>query len=167
MHPINRRHWLLASAASLLLGGCGFALRKAPDYQFKTIWLDMPNSAFKTELQRQIEGSGRVTVITDGSARNDADVVLHSAGPQREETIVSMTSAGEVREVQLRMWLRFSVTAPDGRELLEPAEIERLMDQSYSESESLSKGEERRLLYDNMQSDIVQQVVRRLETVAP
>ncbi|MCK9515511.1 MAG: LPS assembly lipoprotein LptE [Ottowia sp.] len=162
---MNRRHWLLAAAAPLLLPGCGFALRQPPDYQFSSIWLDLPASAFKTELQRQIEGSGRVSVLTNRRDRERADVILHSAGPQREQTVVSMTSAGEVREIQLRMSLRFSVTTPSGRELLAPAEIERQMDQSYSESESLSKGQEQALLYSTMQSDIVQQIVRRLEMV--
>lgn len=167
MARINRRRWLLATTTPLLLAGCGFALRQAPDYRFSTIWLDLPNSAFKTELQRQIEGSGRVHVITDGSKRNTADVILHSAGPRRQQTVVSMTSAGEVREIQLRMTLSFSVKTPAGRELLAPAEIERQMDQSYSESESLSKGQERAFLYSTMQSDIVQQLVRRLEAVKP
>ena len=167
MVSLRRRHWLVATAAPVLLAGCGFALRKAPEYQFSTIWLDLPNSAFKTELQRQIEGSGRVRVITDRREREQAEVVLHSAGPQREQTVVSMTSAGEVREIELRLRLEFSVKTPAGRELLPPAEIERQMDQSYSESESLSKGQERALLYSTMQSDIVQQVVRRLEAVHP
>lgn len=164
---MNRRHWLIAAAAPLLLAGCGFALRQPPDYQFSTIWLDLPDSAFKTELQRQIAGSGRVRVLTDSRDRERADVILHSAGPQSEQTVVSMTSAGEVREIELRLRLSFSVKTPAGRELLPPAEIERQMDQSYSESESLSKDQERALLYSTMQSDIVQQVVRRLEAVKP
>lgn len=167
MTAMPRRRWLLVATAPMLLAGCGFALRKPPDYQFSSIWLDLPNSAFKTELQRQLEGSGQVTVITDSRGKKDAEVALHSDGLKRDRTIVSMTSAGEVREVELRMTLRFSVSTTDGRELLEPAEIERQMDQSYSESESLSKGQESRLLYDTMQTDIVQQVVRRLETVTP
>lgn len=169
MTHMHRRAWFAFTAAPLLLAGCGFALRQAPEYAFDSIWLDLPASPFRTELQRQIEGSGAVRVSADapGPDQPPPDVALHSSGAQREETIVSMTSAGEVREIQLRMWLQFHVTAADGHELLPPTRIERQMDQSYSESESLSKAQERELLYANMQSDIVQQVMRRLEAVSP
>ena len=53
----------------------------------------------------------------------------------------------------------------DGRELLPMSEILRQIDQSYSESAALSKEQEALMLYQNMQSDIVQQVMRRLATV--
>ena len=55
----------------------------------------------------------------------------------------------------------------DGRELLPMSEILRQIDQSYSESAALSKEQEALMLYQNMQSDIVQQVMRRLGTVKP
>jgi len=57
------------------------------------------------------------------------------------------------------------VLTPAGRELLPQAEILREIDQSYSESAALSKEQEALMLYQNMQSDIVQQVMRRLATV--
>ena len=44
------------------------------------------------------------------------------------------------------------------------SEIMRQIDQSYAESAALSKEQEGLMLYQNMQSDIVQQVMRRLAT---
>ncbi len=157
-----RRRLLLAAGAAPLLSACGFALRKAPDFGFKTIALTMPNTSLAIELRRQIDGTGQLEVLSDASK---AQVVLESLGERRDRTVVSVTATGEVREFVLRIRFSFRLRAGDGRELLPVAEIQREMDQSYSESAALSKEAEALMLYQNMQSDIVQQVLRRLATV--
>ena len=162
-----RRRLLLAAAAAPWLAGCGFQLRQAPEFGFRSIVLAMPTSALAIELRRQLEGTGRLQVVTDPAQAAQADVVLESAGEQRERTVVSVNSRGEVREFQLRIRLRFRLRTPDGRELLPSSEILRQIDQSYSETAALSKEQEALMLYQNMQSDIVQQLMRRLATVRP
>jgi LPS-assembly lipoprotein len=157
-----RRRLLAAAAAAPLLTACGFQLRRAPEFGFARIALAMPATSLATELRRQLEGTGRVEVVSDAAR---ADVVLESTGEARERTVVSVTAAGEVREFQLRIRFKFRLRAADGRELLPGAEILRQIDQSYSESAALSKESEALMLYQNMQSDIVQQVIRRLATV--
>ncbi|MCL1960440.1 MAG: LPS assembly lipoprotein LptE [Desulfovibrionaceae bacterium] len=164
LHGLNgsaraRRRLLAAAGAALLLSACGFTLRQAPDFGFKRIALAMPSTALATELRRQLEGTGRVEIAADAA---HADAVLESAGETRERTVVSVTATGEVREFQLRIRFKFRLRAADGRELLPEAEILRQIDQSYSESAALSKEAEALMLYQNMQSDIVQQVIRRL-----
>lgn len=155
----------LAGAAPLL-AACGFKLRQAPEFAFKTLVLAMPATALGTELRRQLEGTGRVTVVAPGEPGADkADVQLHSEGERRERAVVSLTASGEVREFQLRIIFAFSLRTQGGQELLPAAEITRQMDQSYSESAALSKETEAQMLYQSMQSDIVQQVMRQLATV--
>jgi len=162
----NQRRTLLLAAAPLALAGCGFALRKAPTFGFHSIDLALPTgSGLGLELRRQLEGTGQIEVITDAARKSKADVVLESAGEQRERIVVSRTSAGLVTEYQLRMRFTFKVRTPAGRELLPSTEIMRQIDQSYSETAALSKEQEALMLYQNMQSDIVQQVMRRLATV--
>lgn len=149
-----------------LLAACGFKLRQAPEFAFKTLVLVMPASSLGTELRRQLEGTGHITVLAPGEPGADkADVQLHSAGERRERAVVSLTTSGEVREFQLRIIFGFSLRTQDGRELLPATEITRQMDQSYSESAALSKEAEAQMLYQSMQSDIVQQVMRQLATV--
>jgi LPS-assembly lipoprotein len=164
-----RRRWLAAGAMALtapLLTACGFQLRKAPEFAFQTLLLAMPvSSALAIELRRQMEGTGRLKVLTDAAQAAKADVVLESTGETRERVVVSITGTGEVREVQLRIRFRFKLRTPDGRELLPLTEILRQIDQSYSESAALSKEQEALMLYQNMQSDVVQQVLRRLATI--
>ncbi len=157
-----RRALLLAAATAPLLSACGFQLRRAPEFAFRRIALAMPASSLAVELRRQLEGTGRLEIVADQSK---AEVVLESPGEQRERTVVSVTATGEVREFQLRIRFRFRLRTPEGRELLPMSEILRQIDQSYSESAALSKEQEALMLYQNMQSDIVQQVMRRLATV--
>ncbi|MFT4195267.1 LPS assembly lipoprotein LptE [Ottowia sp.] len=159
---MNPRRLFLAAAAAPLLTACGFQLRQAPAFGFGRIALAMPQTALAIELRRQLEGTGRIEVATDPAR---AEVVLESAGEQRERVVVSVTASGEVREFQLRIRFKFRLRTADGRELLPSSEILRQIDQSYSESAALSKEAEALMLYQNMQSDVVQQVIRRLATV--
>lgn len=92
-------------------------------------------------------------------------MVLESPGEVRERVVVSVNATGEVRELTLRTRFGFRLRTADGRELLPTGEISRQIDQSYAESAALSKEQEGLMLYQNMQSDIVQQVMRRLATV--
>ena len=161
----TRRRWLATAGAVPLLAGCGFQLRQAPEFAFGSIALALPaSSALGIALRRRLQGTGRLQVLDDASR---AEVVLESPGEQRERAVVSVTSTGEVREFQLRIRFRFRLRSAQGRELLPMTEILRQIDQSYSESAALSKEQEALMLYQNMQGDVVQQVMRRLATVKP
>ncbi|MGB3068771.1 MAG: LPS assembly lipoprotein LptE [Ottowia sp.] len=162
---IPRRSFLILPLP-LTLAACGFALRKAPEFSFQSIYVAMPaGSALGTELRRQLEGTGKVTVITEAARRNDADVILESLQDLRERVVVGLNASGEVREFQLRVRFKFRVRTPAGKDVIPETEILRQLDQSYSETAALSKEAEALMLYDNMQADIVQQVLRRLATV--
>lgn len=158
-----RRRLLLLASAATLLAGCGFALRRPPQLDFQRIWLDLPpTSSLGAVLRQQLQALDGMQVLTDPVQRPQAQVILHSPGEQRERVVVSVTASGEVRELQLRLRFGFRATAADGRELLPQTELERLMDQSYSETAALSKEQEADMLFASMRDDIVQQVLARL-----
>jgi LPS-assembly lipoprotein len=156
------RRLLLTAAAAPLLTACGFELRQAPSFSFTRIALALPNTPLAAELRRQLQGNEQVEIVTDPAR---AEVVLESTGELRQRVIVSITAAGEVREFQLRIRFKFRLRAADGRELLPESEILRQIDQSYSETAALSKDAEAQMLYQNMQNDIGQQIIRRLVIV--
>lgn len=161
-----RRALLLAGLVAPVLSACGFQLRQAPTFAFRSIYVAMPAaSLLGTELKRQLAGTGQLEVITDASRRDKADVVLESLVDQRERVVVGVNASGQVREFQLRVRFKFRVRTPAGKDVLPDAEILRQIDQSYSETAALSKEAEAQMLYQNMQSDIVQQVMRRLATI--
>ncbi|UUZ72081.1 LPS assembly lipoprotein LptE [Polaromonas sp. P1(28)-8] len=155
-----------SSAAALSLAGCGFQLRKAPDYAFTTLFSGLPESSpLGVELRRSLESTRKVKVITDGRQIKDAQVILDVLGDQREKQVLSRNATGQVREFQLRMRFRFKLRTLAGKELIPETEILQQRDISFNESAVLAKEAEENLLYRDMQSDIVQQVLRRLAAV--
>ena len=157
---------LLASTAALGLSACGFALRKAPNFAFKTLFSPLAeSSALGVELKRLLESDGKVVVVTDMRQINEADVVLDVLAEQREKTVVGLNAAGQVREFQLRIRFKFKLRTPQGKELIPETEILQQRDISFNESAVLAKESEEGLLYRDMQSDIVQQIMRRLAAV--
>ena len=157
---------MLASTVAVGLSACGFALRKAPNFAFKTLFSPLAeSSALGVELKRSLESGGKVVVLTDVRQINEADVVLDVLAEQREKTVVGLNAAGQVREFQLRIRFKFRLRTPQGKELIPESEILQQRDISFNESAVLAKEAEEGLLYRDMQSDIVQQIMRRLAAV--
>ena len=84
---------------------------------------------------------------------------------QREKVVVGMSATGQVREFQLRTRLKFKLRTPQGKELIPETELLQQRDISFNESAVLAKESEENLLYRDMQSDIVQQLMRRLAAI--
>lgn len=155
---------LFASVAGL--SACGFELRKAPNFAFKTLFSPFPEgSPLGVELKRSLESNGTVRVITDARQIDQADVILDVINERRDRVVVSRNAAGLVREFQLRLRFRFKLRTPQGKELIPETEILQQRDISFNESAVLAKESEEALLYREMQSDIVQQIMRRLAAV--
>jgi LPS-assembly lipoprotein len=159
---MRRRPLLVLAAAAAVLAGCGFELRRAPDFAFSSIAVAAsPNSAMANELKRSIAADGKVTVV-DAARRDTAQVVMDFVSEQREKVVVGMSATGQVREFQLRTRLKFRLRTPQGKELIPETELLQQRDISFNESAVLAKESEENLLYRDMQSDIVQQLMRRL-----
>ncbi len=109
------------------------------------------------------EALARSVVVEPNPAR--AELVLQALVDARERTVVATTAAAQVREVQLRMRLRWRTQTPGGREVTPPVELALSRDMSYSESIALAKQHEEADLYREMQTDIVAQVLRRLAVI--
>lgn len=160
---MKRRLLLVALAATL--AGCGFQLRQAPDFAFDAIAIHArPNSPIAAELRRSLAIDPGLRVLPDSvaPATVPAAVVLDVIEEQREKVVVGLNASGQVREFQLRTRLRFQVRTPQGRELIPETELLQQRDISFNEAAVLAKESEEALLYRDMQSDLVQQLVRRL-----
>ncbi|MFZ9334473.1 MAG: LPS assembly lipoprotein LptE [Burkholderiaceae bacterium] len=151
-----------AWASAAVLAGCGFKLRTAPDFAFKSIRLAAPpGSALALELQRQLAASGKLQVLS-AQQPDDVEVTLDVLREQREKVVAGVNASGQVREFQLRLRLQFRLRGRDGRELVEPTELLQQRDMSFSETVALAKEAEEALLYRDMQADLVRQLMRRL-----
>lgn len=165
---MQRRFWLtlMACGAALSVTACGFELRKAPNFSFKTLFSPFAESStLGIELKRSLESGSSVRVISDVRQIDQADVILDVLIDRREKTVVGLNASGQVREFQLRIRFSFKLRTPGGKELIPATEILQQRDISFNESAVLSKETEEGLLYREMQTDIVQQIMRRLAAV--
>ncbi|MNT48291.1 LPS-assembly lipoprotein RlpB [compost metagenome] len=91
-----------------------------------------------------------------------ADAILDVLQEQQERAVVGLNASGQVRELQLRLRIRFRLRTPAGAELIPETELLQQRDISYNETIALAKEAEEALLYRNMRTDLVQQLMRRL-----
>ena len=156
---------VLALCVLLALSACGFQLRRAPDFAFDTLYIGTADSSqLGNELKRTISASDAVRVVPAAQI-NTAQVLLDVLQEQREKVVVGLNASGQVREFELRIRFQFRLRSRDGKELIPATEILQQRDISFSESAVLAKEAEEALLYRDMQSDIVQQLMRRLAAV--
>jgi LPS-assembly lipoprotein len=161
-----QRRLCLLTAATAALSGCGFALRQPPQFAFRTLYLQVPEgTSLGQQLARALRHSSSLRVLQLPSERAGADAILEVRSEQREKIVAGLNAAGQVREFQLRLRLRFRLITPQGRELIPETEIALQREIGFAESAALAKEEEETLLYRDMRADMLQQVLRRLASV--
>lgn len=163
---VMRRSLLMSGvlATGLAVSGCGFALRSPPQLAFSSIHVQASDSPLVTQLKRTLQTQG-LKVLQDAKLQQEADVVLEITAQEQTKQAVGTNAAGQVRELQLRMRVRYKLRTPNGKVLLAESGLEQTRDVSFNETEALSKEIEINTLYRDMQNDIVMQLMRRLATV--
>lgn len=148
-----------AAAATLLLAGCGFQLRGDVVLPFKDMHVTAaPNSPIGNDLRKKLV-QAQVPLSAD-PARADGRVALLDEG--RDRIILSLSGAGKVREYQLKLRVAYTVTDARGAVLIPRTEMNLVRIMSYDDAFVLAKSQEEALLYRDMESDVVQQILRRL-----
>jgi LPS-assembly lipoprotein len=157
---------LWGGLAAMGLSGCGFQLRQSAQLPFKTLFLILPRqSALSTELRSTLATQADLKVLTETPDMALADVVLDVMAESRERVVVGLNASGQVRELQLRLRVKFRLRTPQGKVLIPEAELQQQRDLSFLESAALAKEIEENMMYRDMQIDIVQQILRRLAAV--
>ena len=164
MHAMMR-NLLLAALATLtaaLLSACGFQLRGTANLPYDTLYVAAPyTSSFVNEFRRAVVSGSRTRVVDNPQA---AHATLHVVAETREKLILSLSGGGRVREFQLRYRVTYRLVAQNNKELRPATQILLHRDLSYNDSDTLSKESEEALLYRDMQTDAVSQLLRQLQT---
>jgi LPS-assembly lipoprotein len=121
-----------------------------------------PRAVGEKLLKRNLKSIGNLEVISDAREIERADVILEILQELQEKVILSRTSTGTVREFTLRLRVNFRLRTRSGDELIPETEIVQEREISFSETAALSKEAEEQLLYRDMRSDLVQQLIRRI-----
>ena len=157
-----RRRLVLASFAGLTLAACGFRPRGSVRLPFANLFVQAPAN---TPLGQELRRSLRTSDVPLAETQAKAAATLSILSELREREILSLGGTGRVREYQLRYRLAYQVSDAKGAIITPPTEILLKRDLSYSEEEALAKESEEALLYRDMQSDAVQQLLRRLQAI--
>ena len=162
---------LLRSLVALLLAvavaGCGFQLRGAQSaaLPYQTLHIALPETAeVRIWLERYIRASGNTTLVDDAK---EAEAIFQQLTDQRQKTILSVNAQGRIREHRLQLTYRFRVVDAKGEEIVPPNELSLSRDLTYDDSNVLAKDQEERLLWRDMTSELVSQIMRRLSLIKP
>jgi LPS-assembly lipoprotein len=150
---------VFAVALLLTLAACGFKLRGTAQVPFETLYLPGATSGIALDLKRNIQ-IGTNAKVVDTAAK--ADAVLQFTEEARQKEVLSLTGTGKVREFQLRYRVGFRVHDGKGGEYVPQSTIQLTRDVTFNDTEILAKEQEEQLLFRDMQSDMVQQILRRL-----
>lgn len=161
-----KNRWLLACTllvSLLFISACGFHLRGASEFPFKTIFVKgSEQTPFGVNLRRNLKGQENAKLV---DSESDADVVLQILSERPEKIILSLTVQGFVREFTLNSYLTFQVHDKQGKVILPPTTIVLHRVISNNENMALPKASEEAMLFKDMQSDMVTQLVRRLSVL--
>ncbi len=145
---------------AVITTACGFQLRGQASLPFETLYVAIPEaSLLAAELKRNIIAGTHTKLV---NSPEQAQAILDLTGEERGKTILSLNTSGRVREFQLRYRLAFRVHDAKGRDYLPQTDIRLTRDISFNDAQVLSKEAEELLLFRDMQSDMVQQILRRL-----
>jgi len=149
----------LVVALLLTLAACGFRLRGTANVPFETLYLPGATGGIALDLKRNIQIGTNAKVVDDAAK---AQAVMQFTEEAKQKEVLSLTGTGKVREFQLRYRVGFRVHDGKGGEYVPQSTIQLTRDVTFNDTEILAKEQEEQLLFRDMQSDMVQQILRRL-----
>lgn len=151
----------------IFLSACGFHLRghnlKDVAFPFNTLHLKATTQTpFVSDLKNSLELYQ--IKLTEAA---QADLTLDIVSEASDKQILALSGTGQVLEYQLRYRVSLRVYDKQMVEWMPADEITLVRSLTYDASQVLAKEQEESLLYRDMRSDAVQQVMRRLSRVKP
>ncbi len=141
-----------------LLVACGFQLRGMTAVSFTSIHLQGQTLSISKALRSNLEANNIKILAT----ADNAELLLEFTGEDSEKRILSLSGGGVVREYELFYRVRYRLRGADD-ELWSPEQtLEARRDFSYSDAALLAKQNEETQLYENMRSDVTNNLMRRL-----
>lgn len=148
-----------------LLTACGFKLRGSYELPFDTLYIALPESnELHAALKRNIEAGTKTRIMGN---RDEAQAMLTVVYDRTTQGILSLSGTGRVTEYQLVRTFAFRVIDKDNKDIIPQREIVLRRDLPYSDDVVLAKASETELLVRDMQSDLINQILRRLAAAKP
>lgn len=151
---------LLALLLALSLAACGFQLRGSYSLPWDTLYIAVPPSnEMHAQIKRGIESATRTRIVDDPQAAQATLAILRN---DQLKNILSLSGSGRVREFQLIRTFVYRIVDAKGVELQPPAQIVLQREMTFDDARILAKEQEEQMIWREMQTDMVQQLLRRL-----
>ncbi|MDI6748937.1 MAG: LPS assembly lipoprotein LptE [Rhodocyclaceae bacterium] len=144
-----------------VLSACGFQLRGSYSLPWETLAISgLPeNSELYFQIKRSIESGSLTKVVTDAKQAKASLVVLRN---DQHKSILSLSAKGLVREFQLTRSFLYRVQDAQGKEIQPASQIVLQREMTFDDERVFAKEAEEAIIWREMQTDLVQQLLRRL-----
>ena len=152
-----------AFAIALAMSACGFQLRGEYNVPFASVFVAAPGtSQIAVKLKRELTNSQSTRLA---ATVKDAEAQLNIASEKRDRIILSLSGAGRVREYQLKLTVQYQLVDNKGAVAIPTSEIQLQRILTYDDSRIIAKQQEEALLYQDMETDAMQQILRRMTAI--
>ena len=140
------------------LMSCGFHMRGVTDVAFSTVFIQGNTLIISKNLKKSLNTSG--VKVLDSAA--NAELLLEMVGEESEKRILSLAGGGTVNEFELFYRVHYRTKVADAATWSPVQTVEARRDFTYSDANLLAKQDEEKRLNDNMRSDVISGIMRRL-----
>ncbi len=156
---------LLVTALAWLSTGCGFHLRSwdlSGDLGPVLVTAG-PHNPLELPLTRALDQAG----VEQAAGADEASMIVALLDARQERRSISVSGQARAAEYQLILGVRYQITDAAGNLLVPPQWLERERVFRIDRDNIVASSEEQALLEREMQNDLVQQILRSLNAVAP
>ena len=157
--------WVLPFlCVTVSLAGCGFHLRswEVGASLENAFVASNARNPLEAPLQRALRQAG----VELAASSQAAAVVVELLDSRQERRSISVSGQARAAEYELSLGVQYRVTDGDGNELVPAQWLERERVFRVDRDNIVGSSEEQALLLREMQTDLVQQILRALNTVA-
>jgi LPS-assembly lipoprotein len=155
------RKLVIGVLLALLATGCGFHLRTFDlNTAVSSVHISSNAGNFAEAPLRQGLKQAGVAIAT---VADEAEITVALLDDRRDRRSVAVTDQAQAAEYELDLGVQYSVSGPDGKELIPPRWVETSRIYRVDRVNLVGTNEEQALLEREMVNDLVQQIVRALD----
>lgn len=151
---------LCMTILSCALVACGFQLRGANEFNYKTLYI-----SGQTQINKALKKSFTTNGVDIVNSANEAEMQLELLKEDYEKRILSLSGSGLVREYELYYRVHYRTKSAQETLWSQPLMMEVRRDLSYSDKSLLGKEIEEKQLVEDMHKQVVRNLMRRLSTL--
>jgi LPS-assembly lipoprotein len=137
------------------IASCGYQLRGSQEINFKSITIVGGSSSFTKVLRKTFKQSGVK------SQEKNAEKIVEIINDTFSKKILSLSSAGKVREYQINYKILFRFKSKDGQ-WSNSSNIETSRDYTYDDKNIIAKTKEETRLIKGMQEQLIRTIVTQI-----